>query len=89
MNRMTVVEILLSLRQQLLKAHAENDEDELIKLQTVLDRLQIIAEQIDDPKAIGLLDDMLYAVNHLIMQVDFKGLPAIPTPEAIRQLEDR
>jgi hypothetical protein len=86
---MTVVEILLSLRQQLLKAHAENDEDELIKLQTVLDRLQIIAEQIDDPKAIGLLDDMLYAVNHLIMQVDFKGLPAIPTPEAIRQLEDR
>ena len=86
-NRMTVADILIFFRQQMLDAHAEGNKDELQRLASYFAGLWEIAAKANDPKMLGLLTDLEYATNHFIMEVDFKAFEAVPSIEAIQELE--
>ncbi|MFZ5911005.1 MAG: hypothetical protein ACOYYU_13410 [Chloroflexota bacterium] len=86
-NRITVADILIFLRQQLLKAYAEKNKDELRKLAYYFDGLWEIAAKVNDPKMLGILNDLEYAANHFAGDVDFKASAALPSIEAIQELE--
>lgn len=86
-NRVTVAHILILLREQLLNAHGDKNKDELRRLASYFDSLWEIAARVNDPKMLGLLTDLEYAANHFIMEVDFKATAALPSIEAIEELE--
>jgi hypothetical protein len=86
-NRITVADILIFLRQQLLNAHAEKNKEELQRLAAYFDSLWEIAAKVHDPKMLGLLTDLEYAAHHFSGEVDFKAIAALPSIEAIQALE--
>jgi hypothetical protein len=86
-NRMTVADILIALRQQLLTAHTEKNKEKLKRLESYLESMWEIAALANDSKALVLLEDLTYAASHFIMEVDFKALEALPSIEAIHELE--
>jgi hypothetical protein len=86
-NRITVADILIFLRQQLLNAHAEKNKDELRRLASYFNSLWEIAARVHDPKMLGLLTDLEYAAYHFAGEVDFKAFAALPSIEAIQELE--
>jgi hypothetical protein len=86
-NRITVADILIFLREQLLNAHAEKNKDDVRRLASYFDGLWEIAARVNDPKMLGLLTDLEYAANHFAMEVDFKAIDALPSIDAIQELE--
>ena len=86
-NRITVADILIFLRQQVLNAHAKKNKDELRRLVSYFDSLWDIAARVNDPKMLGILNDLEYAANHFAGEVDFKASAALPSIEAIQGLE--
>ena len=86
-NRITVADILIFLRQQVLNAHAEKNKDELRRLAYYFDDLWEIAARVNDPKMLGLLTELEYAAYHFAGEVDFKASEALPSIEAIQELE--
>ena len=86
-NRITVADILIFLRQQVLGAHADKNKDELRRLASYFDSLWHIAARVNDPKMLGLLTDLEYAAYHFAGEVDFKAFEALPPIETIQELE--
>ncbi|MFN8410763.1 MAG: hypothetical protein U0Z26_00085 [Anaerolineales bacterium] len=86
-NRITVADILIFLREQLLNAHAEKNIDNLKRLASYFDGLSEITAKVNDSKMLEILTDFEYVANHFIMGVDFKVTAALPSIEAIQELE--
>ena len=86
-NRITVADILVFLRQRLLDAHAKKNKGELRRLASYFDNLWHLAARVNDPKMLGLLEELEYAAYHFAGEVDFKAIVALPSIEAIQELE--
>src|SRR5687768_18532970 len=86
-NRITVADILVFLRQRLLDAHAKKNKGELRRLASYFDNLWHLAARVNDPKMLGLLEELEYAAYHFAGEVDFKAIAALPSIEAIQELE--
>jgi hypothetical protein len=83
-DRLTTVDILLSLRDSLMRARADKQEDTLLKLQSIVDYLLDLAYLKGDRGQARILEQIADSTRDSLMGVP--GKSEIPSADAIRGL---
>lgn len=81
---MTIVDLLCYLRQELLKARADKDQEKLRKIWGAIDIFLESAYQSKDARVGSLLEDMGDSIRDSLMDVEWKS--TIPSTEDIESL---
>jgi hypothetical protein len=80
----TMADLLLYIRQKVLDARKDHDQDALLVLSNMLEVIQDVAWSVQDTRLASLVEDLLCAIRDSLTGVEWKS--TIPSPEAIEQI---